>query len=168
MNNVGLVTGAANGIGYEFSKILASQGYNLLLIDINEKKLVQVKTELESAFDIHVQSITMNLAMPQAASEVYDWIKSNALEIEVLFNNAGFGNFGKFAETSWTKDEALLQLQVITTTHLTKLVVKDMIGRKRGKNIEQCFGSCFYARTHDVNLSCCQSLYAKFFTSACQ
>jgi hypothetical protein len=50
----------------------------------------------------------------------------------MLFNNAGFGNFGHFVETDWAKDEAMLNVHMVTSSHLIKLILPGMIARKEG------------------------------------
>ena len=69
--------------------------------------------------------------------------------IDVLVNNAGFGLFGPFAETNWERESAMLNLHVITTTHLTNLVLKGMVERGSGKILNYPLSS-FSARTTNV------------------
>ena len=54
-------------------------------------------------------------------------------QIDVLINNAGFGLFGTFSETDWERKLEMLQLHIITTTHLTKLLLKGMLEQGSGK-----------------------------------
>ena len=133
MKTTALITGAAGGIGFEFAKIASQANYSLLLIDVNEVALTEKKAELSVLFpqtDIHI--FVCNLAEKSVAEKIHQYITDEQLLIEILFNNAGFGNFGHFMETDWAKDEAMLNVHMVTTTHLTKLVLPGMTYRKRG------------------------------------
>ncbi|KOF03412.1 hypothetical protein OB69_05835 [Roseivirga seohaensis subsp. aquiponti] len=133
MKTTALITGAAGGIGFEFAKIASQANYSLLLIDVNEILLAEKKAELSIMFpqtDIHL--LVCNLAEKGIAEKIHQYIIEQQLLIEILFNNAGFGNFGHFLETDWAKDEAMLNVHMVTTTHLTKLLLPGMIQRKKG------------------------------------
>lgn len=126
-----LVTGAASGLGYEFAVLLAQDGYDLLLVDINESALAQAKQKIAVAHSVRIDSFIFDLSKPQVAAEIYARIQNR--NVEVLINNAGFGLFGYFSETEWKTEEAMIQLHVMTLTHLTKLFLKDMLAKGKGK-----------------------------------
>ena len=132
MNKTGLVTGAASGLGFEFSNLLAKDSYDLILIDINENELIKVKQKIEEIHHVRVSILICDLCKPKIAEYVYEQFKDR--EIDVLINNAGFGLFGFFSETNWEIEESMICLHVLTMTHLTKLILKDMI-RKGSGNI---------------------------------
>lgn len=131
MRKTGLVTGAASGLGYEFSNILAKDCYDLVLVDINEQKLMATKQEIEKKHNINIDTIICDLHDPESVELVYEQVKNK--NVEILINNAGFGLFGLFAETEWEKEESMIYLHVLTMTHLTKLVLKDMLQKGSGK-----------------------------------
>ncbi|MCF6308151.1 MAG: SDR family oxidoreductase [Flavobacteriaceae bacterium] len=126
-----LVTGGASGLGYEFAVLLAKDSYNLILIDIDSDKLTETKNELETIYSIQITTLTKDLSIQNISEEIFEEIGDTP--IDVLINNAGFGLFGTFAETDWAREAAMLNLHIMTTTHLTKLVLKGMIERKSGK-----------------------------------
>tara|TARA_A100000171_G_scaffold50410_1_gene61713 strand:+ start:1572 stop:2402 length:831 start_codon:yes stop_codon:yes gene_type:complete len=133
MRTTALITGAAGGIGFEFAKIASQAEYSLFLIDVNETALAEKKAELSIMFpqtDIHI--MVCNLAEQGIAEKIHAYILEQQLLVEILFNNAGFGNFGHFMETDWAKDQAMLNVHMVTTTHLTKLLLPGMTHRKRG------------------------------------
>ncbi|MFN5214600.1 MAG: SDR family NAD(P)-dependent oxidoreductase [Bacteroidota bacterium] len=128
-----LITGASNGIGLELAKVHASKGGNLVLVARNKAKLDELKAELERQYKITVYTIGKDLSLPHAAQEVYDEIKSQQIQIDYLVNNAGFGDFGMFVETDWNKELQMINLNITTLTHFTKLYVRDMVKRGSGK-----------------------------------
>lgn len=130
-NKTALITGGASGLGYEFAVLLAKDSYHLLLIDIDSDKLSETKKELESNYPTQVTTFTKDLSIQNIAEEIVEELKETP--IDVLINNAGFGLFGTFAETDWHREAAMLNLHIMTTTHLTKLLLKGMVARGSGK-----------------------------------
>jgi short-subunit dehydrogenase len=131
MTKTALVTGAASGLGYELSLLLAKDSYNLILVDIDTTNLKKVKLELNSIYKCKVDIITKDLSEPNVANEILNEI--DPVSIDVLINNAGFGLFGMFSGTEWQRESEMLHLHILTTTHLTKLVLEGMIQRGSGK-----------------------------------
>jgi len=128
-----LITGAAAGIGYELASIFARDGYNLVLVDKDEQKLTDVANEFKSKFGSLVTTITKDLSLPTSPLEIYSELQEAGININFLVNNAGFGRFGFFAETDLNSELAMLQVNLVTLTHLTKLFVRDMVKRGQGK-----------------------------------
>jgi len=111
--------------------LLAKDAYKLILVDINSENLSKAKTELERDFKVEVITLTKDLSLPNIAQEIMNDI-GNA-PVDVLVNNAGFGLFGNFYETNWERESAMLHVHIMTTTHLTKLVLQGMVKRGSGK-----------------------------------
>lgn len=128
-----LITGASNGIGLELAKVHASKGGDLVLVARNKSKLDELKTELEREYKIKVYTIGKDLSLTDAAQEVFDETKKQNIQIDYLINNAGFGDFGMFAETDWNKELQMINLNIKTLTQFTKLYLQDMVKRKNGK-----------------------------------
>jgi short-subunit dehydrogenase len=133
MKNTALITGASNGIGLELAKVHASKGGDLVLVARNKTKLDELKAELESQFKVSVYTIGKDLSANNSAQEVYDEITKQNIQIDYLINNAGFGDFGMFAETEWNKELQMINLNITTLTQFTKLYLQDMVKRKSGK-----------------------------------
>ena len=128
-----LITGASTGIGKEFSKIHASKGGNLVVVARNEEKLIQLKNELEHQYKIKVTVISKDLTQPNASKEIYENIKNLGIEINYLINNAGFGGLGKFHERTLTDDLAMINLNIVALTSLTRLFIPDFVKKNSGK-----------------------------------
>jgi short-subunit dehydrogenase len=133
MSKTALITGASCGIGFEFAKILAENNNNLILVARSKNNLDKLKKDLEDKHNISVFTIGKDLSHPGAANEVYDEVKEKAISIDYLINNAGFGDFGFFAESDWNKQEQMINLNIIALAHLTRLFLPDMICRRSGK-----------------------------------
>lgn len=97
-----LVTGASSGLGREFSLILAQKKYDIVAVARSESKLNSLKNELEKG-GVTVYVCPVDLSVPDAALKVLDYTKQHGLTIDVLINNAGFGDAGNFAEADWEK-----------------------------------------------------------------
>ncbi len=126
-----MVTGAASGLGLELATLLAAEHFALVLADRDRDGLSRVKRRLERDHDVSVQIRVVDLSKNGVAIELYDSIGPDG--VDILINNAGFGLYGFFAETEWELEEQMLRLHVLTVTHLTKLVVRDMIRKGRGR-----------------------------------
>ncbi|MBU3821164.1 SDR family oxidoreductase [Flavobacteriaceae bacterium XHP0103] len=131
MTKTALVTGAASGLGYELATLLAKDAYKLILVDIDDESLARVKAELERKFKVEVVTLIKDLSTKEVAEGIMQDIKGEP--IDVLINNAGFGLFGSFVDTDWERESEMLHVHILTTTHLTKLVLEGMVKRGSGK-----------------------------------
>jgi hypothetical protein len=131
MNKTALVTGGASGLGFELALLLAKDGHDLVLIDIDSEKLQEAKMEIEANFSVKVQVLAKDLSKENISEEIMTDLGDT--QIDVLINNAGFGVFGAFHEVDWNRQAQMLNLHVITTTHLTKLIVEGMVKRSSGR-----------------------------------
>lgn len=128
-----LITGASSGIGLELAKIHASNGGDLVLVARNKARLDELKTELEHTYKVKVFTIGKDLSAPDSALDVYNQTTQNNIQIDYLINNAGFGDFGMFTDSDWNKELQMINLNITTLTHFTKLYIKDMVSRGSGK-----------------------------------
>ncbi|WP_194972953.1 SDR family NAD(P)-dependent oxidoreductase [Aquiflexum lacus] len=128
-----LITGASSGIGYEMAKILAQKKYNLILVARSIQKLEQLQKYLVERDQVEVQFIPKDLSNPQNAMELYDEIKFKNLIVTHLVNNAGFGGYGDFVETSLDHELDMVNLNISSLMVLNKLFGRDMSKRKSGR-----------------------------------
>ena len=127
-----LITGASFGIGLEFACIFAREGYNLVLVARSADKLRQLASELEKAHGTRSLMLATDLSEPGAPAYVLDQTTRADIQVDVLVNNAGFGQYGMFAENDLEECLRQIQLNVTTLTHLTRLYLPAMIARKSG------------------------------------
>jgi uncharacterized protein len=127
-----LITGASFGIGLEFARIFAREGYNVVFVARSADKLRQLASELEKAHGTRSLILAVDLTQPGAPAYVLDQTTRADIQVDVLVNNAGFGQYGLFAENDLEDCLRQIQLNVTTLTHLTRLYLPAMIERKSG------------------------------------
>ena len=133
MKKVALITGAASGIGRELSRIHAGKGGDIVAVDMNAEGLKALKNELKGIHGIEVYTIVKNLTELSAPREIHEEVLNQGIEVEYLINNAGFGGVGAFHEREWGKDEAMIQVNVLALTSLTRQFLPDFVARDSGK-----------------------------------
>lgn len=127
-----LVTGASSGIGKEFAELLAKDKYNLVITARSEDKLNEIAKELNSAYGIEVTVIPFDLAEPNAGITLYEELQNRNITINVLINNAGYGDFGVFTTTDEKKTVDMMNLNMVNLTELTLVYSKEMVARNEG------------------------------------
>lgn len=120
-----LITGASSGMGRDMAKILSQKGYDLILVARDEKKLEEVKKQLKTETKI----VVMDISKEENCKKIYEENK----DIDILINNAGFGDCGHFEETSLDKDIQMIHTNIIAYHILIKLYLKEMIKKDSGK-----------------------------------
>jgi uncharacterized protein len=128
-----LITGASQGIGYEFAKLFAAAGQHLVLVARDEQRLRQVAEELSARHGITAKPLAKDLSKLSAAQEIFDELKREQIEISILVNNAGFGFQGPFEQLDLQKHLDLVQVNITTLAQLTHLFVKPMLARHSGR-----------------------------------
>lgn len=128
-----LVTGASSGIGKELATIHAERGGNLVIVARNKESLEELKIQLEKNYMVSVHIIVKDLSLPQAPEDVYKEVKEKGISIDFLINNAGFGGQGKFIERKWEQDLAMINVNVLALTALTRLFLPDFVKRNSGR-----------------------------------
>lgn len=131
-NKRALITGASSGIGLELAKKYAADGYDLLIVSRREEVLKCLADEISEGYGVSVDFFAVDLSVPGSAEKIYEYVDRKALNVDVLVNNAGFGNYGFFPETDLQADIELLQLNIVALTHLSKLFVKGMLAKGGG------------------------------------
>ncbi|QJW89904.1 SDR family oxidoreductase [Spirosoma taeanense] len=129
-----LITGASSGIGRELTRLFAKDGYNLVLVGRDQDSLDQLASNFHNQYGTQTTILNKDLADPKAPEEIYSETSQQGLQIDVLVNDAGFGEYGLFAtETDLQKELSIVQVNAVALMHLTKLYLKDMVSRNDGK-----------------------------------
>ena len=124
-----LITGASSGIGRDMARVLAQKGYNLVLVARNETALEELSKELKEKNKIEVEIITMDLSNVENCKELHKRVK----DVDILINNAGFGDCGNFTKTSLEKELNMINTNVVAYHVLMKLYLVDMNKMQKGK-----------------------------------
>lgn len=126
-----LITGASAGIGEAFARRFACEGWNLVLVARSKDKLESLARELEKE-GVKTFVIVSDLSERQAARDVFEKTTKQGFEIEILVNNAGFGNHGAFASNSLDKYLSMIDVMVRSVVELTHLYIQDMLKKRKG------------------------------------
>ena len=127
-----LVTGASSGIGEAFARELASRKNNLILVARSQDKLEKLATELSSTYQIETEVIVRDLTDLAAGQTLFDAVSAKGLTVDLLINNAGFGDYGAFADRPLSKQLAMVQLNIMALVELTGLFLPLMQQRQNG------------------------------------
>ncbi len=131
-NKTALVTGASDGIGAEFIQILASRGYDLILVARNEDKLNQLAVKVGGQFGVNCTVIVADLSEPNAAQNLFQSIEEKGLDVDFLINNAGLLHNGFFTELNLAEQERMIVVNVLALTTLTHLYANNMASKGGG------------------------------------
>ena len=132
MKKTVLITGATSGIGYEFSKIFMENNYDVILVGRNLEKLMELEDFSKKKY-VRAYIYKFDLSLSENIDLLYKKIKTEVGKVDILINNAGIGFNGEFNEIDWQKQLDIINVNIISLTKLTKLILKDMINEKEGK-----------------------------------
>ena len=154
-----LITGASSGMGRDMALILSQKYDELVLVARNKERLEDLKNVITKTTDTKVKIISMDLSMVDNIKKLYNQNKN----VDLLINNAGFGDLGYFNETDLEKDLLMINTNVVALHTLTKLYLKDMLKNNKGHilNVASIAGfmpgplmASYYAtKNYVVNLS---------------
>lgn len=134
MQNTALITGATSGIGLECAKILAQKDYNLLLVGRDADKLERVKERLSphTQPDSKINFIKTDLATIGSAEEIATYCRKKKIHVEVLIQSAGLAEVGEFTESSPEKIEAMVNINILNLSLLSRHFARLMKKREKG------------------------------------
>ena len=127
-----LVTGASAGIGKALAGELAKGGTNLALTARREDRLRSIAQDLSRRHSIRAETFVADLAHPSAPEAVFQFTEKKGLTIDLLVNNAGFGQYGELHSTDTDRLLQMVQVNCTAVLHLTRLFVPAMIARRSG------------------------------------
>lgn len=127
-----LITGASQGIGKAYAQELAARSTNLVLVARSQDKLQELAMELQEQWPIEVEVIPQDLTAKDACQNLYKQITEREIKVDLLINNAGFGDYGAFTSRDLQKQLDMIQLNISALVELTYLFLRDMQSRKQG------------------------------------
>ena len=140
---VALVTGASGGIGLELARLCAKGGHDLILVARSQAKLEEVARYLSGMYNIRAEVIVADLAWPGAPEAIVAEVEQRQMTVDVLVNNAGVGLWGLFGRQDTGQILGMVQLNVTTLTHLTRLFLPGMIHRRKGRVLNVASAAAF-------------------------
>jgi len=165
MKKLAAITGASEGLGKEFARQLAADGYNLIVIARRKHLLDELKTELEAKYNVQVEPLVCDLSNADELKQVEDRLE-NEESLEMLVNNAGFGIGDAFPDVDPDLEESMIRVHVTALMRLSRAALVPMCKRKKGYVINLSSvaaflygaGSAEYAATKAYVLSFSKSL----------
>lgn len=131
--NTSLITGASSGIGCELTKLFARDGYNLVLVARNKQRLEHLANEVKEKYGVSTYIISRDLSKETSPDEIFAELKKKSIHIDILVNNSGTQVYGPFYETDLQNNLRMIQVNLLSLTHLTRLFIPEMLKRGDGK-----------------------------------
>lgn len=132
-----IITGASSGCGYEYARVMASKGYDLLVVS-NEDVIHDKAILLRQEYNIKVISLMQNLGVQEAAKELYEYCQTNGVEVEVLINNAGVYHDRDFLDDTEGFNQLIFNLHMHTPAMLMYYFGQEMVKRGKGYILNMC------------------------------
>ena len=127
-----VVTGASAGIGTALAEELARGKTNLVLTARRQDRLEDLATKLAAAHQIQTKILVADLTQPDAPDKIFQFTEDQALPVELLINNAGFGVYGEFDSADQSRLLDMVQVNCSAVVHLTRLYLPEMVARGHG------------------------------------
>ena len=132
MKEYALVTGASSGIGLEYARQLAAQGWNVIIVSNKDEENRKAAEELKSTYGVQALPVFLDLTDDGAADFLFDYVRQNGLEVEILINNAGMLLFNQLDRTNPARLDTIVKLHCLTPTKLCRLFAPVMKEKGHG------------------------------------
>ena len=143
-----LITGGSTGIGFELAKCFAAHGHDLVLVARHSDALEAAAGMIEGKYGVKAETMVFDLSDPESPQRLFDAIHGQGINIDYLVNNAGFGLGGEFVDTDLQTELDMIQVNVTTVVHLTKLFLPAMVKRRDGRIMNVASTAAFYPGPH--------------------
>lgn len=130
MSKWALVTGATSGIGESFTRLLARDGYSIVLVARDENRLLERAFVLREKFGIETRVVRADLSTKEGLTEVEKIL--HEMKIDVLINNAGYGLNKSFSQSDIADEQQVLDVLVTAPMRLCHIAVPQMKARNSG------------------------------------
>lgn len=141
-----LITGSTAGIGAAFARRLAADGHNLVLVARDTGRLREQATELHDLHRIEAEVLTADLATDEGIEAVAARLSDRKNPVDLLINNAGFGNKGRYLEVSMADELTMLKVHCEAVLRLTSAATEAMRERGRGGVVNVASVAAFVPR----------------------
>ncbi|MEC4017445.1 SDR family NAD(P)-dependent oxidoreductase [Streptomyces sp. H27-D2] len=141
-----LITGSTAGIGAAFARRLAADGHNLVVVARDAKRLHEQATELHDLHGIEVEVLSADLSTEKGIKAVEKRLGDRTHPVDLLVNNAGFGNKGAFLDVPMTDELLMLKVHCEAVLRLTSAAVSGMRDRRRGGVVNVASVAAFVPR----------------------
>ncbi len=133
MNKTVLITGASGGIGCEMARVFAEKGYNLVMVARRRETMDALAEEVNKKYGINAHVLVQDLAIEGSGKRLYEEVSRMNIKPDIVINNAGFADYGKFVERNWEKVRDMIMVNVMALTEITRMFAGDMVQRGSGK-----------------------------------
>jgi short-subunit dehydrogenase len=122
-----LITGASHGIGKAMAFELADRGHNLVLVALQGKELDETSEELRSSYDVDIQDFGVDLTREESADEIFEFVQSKGITLNILINNAGIGSSGMFHRSDRDLNNYIIRLNNQALMNITYHFINSLI-----------------------------------------
>jgi short-subunit dehydrogenase len=140
-----LITGASSGIGLELARLAAADGHNIVLVARNANRLNTLADELGGTHNAECTVLPADLAKSDAPLQLVQALDAQGITVDVLINNAGFGDRGSVVSLGLQRQLDMIQVNAVALTALTRLLLPGMIKRSRGAILNVASTAAFQA-----------------------
>ena len=133
MPRYALITGASSGIGLAIAEALARRGRNLILVARQRDALESIAYELTQRFGVEVLFSSCDLSEPLQVSGLLQELELADQQIDLLVNNAGFGTAGAFLQQDWSREQQLVEVNILALTRLCHALGQRMVQQGGGQ-----------------------------------
>ena len=156
-----LVTGGSSGIGADLARQFHAAGHQVILVARRRDRLENLAAELGAGTRV----LVADLADPGAPARIF----AATGPVDVLVNNAGFGDFAEFSHQDAGRQQAMIMVNIMALTALTQLYLPAMVERGAGRILNvgsivgfmPCPGIAVYAATKAYVVSFSDALAAE-------
>ncbi|MFB4314513.1 SDR family NAD(P)-dependent oxidoreductase [Actinomadura sp. 21ATH] len=141
-----LITGATAGIGAAFARRLASDGFDLVLVARDAGRLDETARDLGAAYGISAETLPADLSAEEGLAAVEERCRKGPRDVDLLVNNAGFGNKGTFLDVPVAAEVTMLKVHCEAVLRLTHAALPGMLERGRGAIVNVSSVSAFATR----------------------
>jgi short-subunit dehydrogenase len=131
MKSLALVTGASSGIGLELARQFATHDFDLV-VTAEDDELAAAAASLRSTGAV-VHEVRADLRSSDGVRQLWAEVTGLGRPLDAAALNAGIGRGGAFLETDLQDEFDVIDLNVRSTVHLAKLVLRDMAARDEGR-----------------------------------